>query len=377
MFKTIVLLISITSGTIAFAQPNIYQFDAIDTRNGLSNNQINTIFKDEKGFMWFGTMAGLNRYDGYNFKIFRHKIGDSTSINDDYITQIMPGPSHTLWIYTPNGWNIFDPHTEKFTSHLQKYLNAIGLPDDNFTRVVPDKKNNYWFVYPDAGLYKYNATINKTTFYNSTNKYYPLHSNNVVFLALDHTGYIWIAYSDGIIEKRDGTDNKLLFTTSVLQQYAENKSIDYRLYIDADNDIWIYCTGKIKGIYYYNTSANTLLPINKDSKTIHLNHDIIRGITQDDNGNIWVASDHGGVNLIDKKKFTVSYLLNNENDNKSISQNSVNTIYKDNNGIVWLGTFKKGLNYFHENSLKFPLYQHRSNNMLYNDVNRFVEVIYG
>ena len=63
-----------------------------------------------------------NRYDGYNFKIFKHHVDDSTSINDDYINQVFQGPHHTLWIYTPGGWNIFDQHTEKFTSRIQKTL---------------------------------------------------------------------------------------------------------------------------------------------------------------------------------------------------------------------------------------------------------------
>ncbi|MEO5565016.1 MAG: two-component regulator propeller domain-containing protein, partial [Chitinophagaceae bacterium] len=376
MTRIVALAVCMSSCFSLFAQKDQYQFETIDTRHGLSNNEIHSIFKDEKGFMWFGTKSGLNRYDGYNFKIFRHKLGDSTSINDNYVIQIAKGPDHAIWVYTSNGWNIFDPLTEMFRPNVQAYLKTFGIPDDNFTRLAGDSKNNFWFVRPRTGIYKYNAATNTTTLYNKDSKQHPLYSNNVFSVAIDHAGNTWISYSEGVIEKRSSTDNKLLTRSTALQEYSDNQRIGYRIFVDADNDLWIYSTGEIKGIYYYNASSDKLLPIRKDSKGIHLNNDLVRGVTQDDNGNIWVATDHGGVNLISKKDFSVSYLESNESDNKSISQNSINSIYKDRDGILWLGTFKKGLSYFHGNNLKFPLYQHRSSNgssLMYNDVNRFVE----
>lgn len=346
MLKTVILLAGITCNSLFLSAQS---FDAIDSKHGLSNNQVNAIVKDERGFIWFGTMSGLNRYDGYGFKIFKHKAGDSTTINDDFVNQLVQGPQHMLWAQTPNGWNVFDPRTEQFSPRLE-----------NYTAIVPDKKGHYWFVSPGTGIYK-KDNDNNSTFYKNT--------GNITALTADNAGFIWIAYEEGIIEKRD-TAYKLLKRTNVLQQYGQN--LDYRIFADADNDLWIYSTGKIRGVYYYNAQNDQLQPIRKDGTRVRLNNDIINGITQDDKGIIWIATDHGGINLIDKKDFTVRYLLNNENEAKSLSQNSVNTIYKDDNGIVWLGTFKKGVNYFHESSLKFPLYQHPVN-FVYNDVNRFVE----
>lgn len=354
MLKKVLLLVSILCSPLILPAQS---FDAIDSRNGLSNNQVNTIAKDEKGFVWFGTMSGLNRYDGYSFKVFKHKAGDSTTINDDFISQIVPGPHHALWVQTPNGWNVFDPRTEKFTTRLQDHLN---IKEENFTAIVPDGRGHFWFVLPGTGLYKYDNQHNSTFYRNP---------GNITALTPDHAGFIWIAYAEGILEKRD-TAYRLISQTKILQQYEPNT--DYKLFADADNDLWIYANGKIKGVYYYNTRTGSLLPIRKDGAKLRLNNDIINGITQDDKGNIWVATDHGGINLIDKKNFTARYIMNNENDPKSLRQNSVNTIYKDNSGIIWLGTFKKGINYFHESNLKFPLYQYPGN-FVYNDVNRFVE----
>ncbi|MEP6947698.1 MAG: two-component regulator propeller domain-containing protein [Ginsengibacter sp.] len=375
MLKTIVLLFSITSCSLLFAQNDLYQFEAIDVKNGLSGNQVNSIVKDEKGFVWFGTNAGLDRYDGYDFKIFKHKIGDTATLSDDYISQVMPGPYHTLWTLTRNGWNIFDPQTEKFTTHLQNTLHTLGIPDESFTSIVEDGQKNYWFVYPGKGLYRFNRSSGKTILYNS-HSHCSLYSNNVTTIIRDQKDFIWIAYSDGMIEKMDAADDKIVSRVNLLHQISNGQNLDYRLFADADNDIWIYSVNVAKGIYYYKPSSNSILPVNKDSREIRLNNNIITGIVQDDKGNIWIATDHGGINVIDKQNFSIHYITNNENDNKSISQNSLTTLYKDNDGIIWMGTFKKGINYFHESTLKFPLYTHLSGNrgsLTYNDVNKFAE----
>src|ERR1035437_1913358 len=104
------------------AQNNQFQFSHLDINNGLSHNNVTCIFKDNKGFMWFGTLSGLNRYDGYKFKIFKHTVSDTTSLNDDYIVSISEGPDNKLWIETRHGFNIYDPATEKFDRNITAYL---------------------------------------------------------------------------------------------------------------------------------------------------------------------------------------------------------------------------------------------------------------
>lgn len=171
-FSLLALLVSITCSNIIFGQQEQYQFDAIDGRNGLSSNQANAIFKDEKEFIWVGTMSGLNRYDGYSFKTFKHKSGDSTSINEDSITRVVEGPKHTLWVQTRNGWNIFDRQTETFTSGIQPFLYAIGITREINNRasgsaiswIVKDRENNFWFVLTGIGLYKFNSSTTKQPF---------------------------------------------------------------------------------------------------------------------------------------------------------------------------------------------------------------------
>lgn len=370
------LVVFLFAGTMATAQQSSIQFHHLTSRNGLSQNNVTCFLQDNKGFIWMGTTSGLNRYDGYSFKVFKHAVKDSTSINDDNIKDIVTGPDDKLWVFTSAGWNILDPATEKFSSQLQPVLKPIGINGGTLTSIYPDHQNNFWLVYAGTGVYRYNRLEKKTWFYSAASKSSPLFSNNITSIVDDGKGGIWLGYAEGVIEKMDAGTGKIVQTNTELQKKFGNITMDVRLFVDNDNELWIYSRGAERGIFYYKPSCNCVLALNTASKVSHLNNNVVNGITQDDKGNIWVATDHGGVNVIDKKTFSVQYLVNNENDSKSLSQNSMNTIYKDSNGILWLGTYKKGVNYFHESSLNFPLYQHKSDDpksLIYNDVNRFVE----
>lgn len=300
------LLVGITSNSNLFAQQYQYQFELLDVRNGLSGNQVNSIFKDEKGFMWFGTLLGLSRYDGYNFKVFTHRRADTTSISDDYINVVTAGPHNTFCILTRNGWNVFDPRTEKFTTNVVAFLHTSK---DRRTAIFKDKSNNFWYLKEGSGLIRYNPSSNKTTYYSTSSKSGKLFSNNVTSLAEDNAGSIWICYAEGVLEKLDVSKNSVVFRSNVLQPISNGQKFIYRLFADAEGDLWIYSSDIEKGIFYYKPASNYLLPINRDSKALRLNANLVGGISQDDNGNIWVATDHGGVNLINKKDFSIRYLV--------------------------------------------------------------------
>src|SRR4051794_1308737 len=105
-----------------FAQSSQYRFSHLDISNGLSHNQVNCIFKDSEGFMWFATASGLNRYDGYTFKVFKHDANNKNSISDDFINKIFEGPDKKLWILTRSGYCFYDPETEQFNSDMPPLL---------------------------------------------------------------------------------------------------------------------------------------------------------------------------------------------------------------------------------------------------------------
>ena len=359
------------------AQYDKYRFSRLDISQGLSHNEVTSFFRDEKGYLWLGTMSGLNRYDGNSFKIFRHDLRDPATINDDFISQIWEGPERRLWIATRKGFVIYDPRTEKFDRSPQSLLHSSGMISDSITGIRKDPEGNYWFLVPGAGLYQFDSTGRFMSHFghremdNST-----LHCDEPTSFAADSRGDWWIVYNDGVLEKMDARSGKIIFSTDIVQKNFFRQRTDYRIYIDAHNDCWIYMLGRAEGVFWYDPSSGACRNIREEEGRSGLNTNLVTGVVQDNKGLIWIATDHGGINLLDKKDFSIRHLLAREDDDKSLSQNSINSLYKDDAGIIWIGTYKEGASYYHEDIRQFPLYRHQPSepgSLPYNDVNRFVE----
>src|SRR5450432_1915216 len=115
------------------AQNGPYNFSKLTTNNGLSHNQINSILKDTDGFLWFGTTSGLDRYDGYSFKIYRKNPDDSGSLSDNSIISLFDLPDNKMWVMTRGIPCIYNSRAEKFDSNCNSYLNSIKLPSGSIS----------------------------------------------------------------------------------------------------------------------------------------------------------------------------------------------------------------------------------------------------
>lgn len=322
--------------------------------------------------MWFGTASGLNRYDGYTFKVFRHRENDSTSLNDDLIVKIQEGPHNKFWIDTRYGQCIFDPVSEKANANTLAYCKQLKLPVAPVTDIVKDKQGCYWFAQTGIGFSRYNPTEQTVhTFHRQVVKG---NAPEIADMAADNGGTLWVIYADGLLEGYNSATEKLIYSNTDIFKRADDPR--YRLFADAQNDLWIYTDAYPQGAFCFNTSTNQLVHYHRDGGTARLNNNLVTGIQQDNNGMVWIITDHGGVNLLNKQTGAISYLENKAEDIKSISQNSINAIYRDNTGIIWLGSYKRGINYYHENIIKFPVYRHLlsdARSLPFDDVNRFVE----
>ncbi|MGZ3873246.1 MAG: two-component regulator propeller domain-containing protein [Mucilaginibacter sp.] len=363
------------------AQNNQFQFSHLTINNGLSHNNVTSIFKDDKGFMWFGTLSGLNRFDGYKFKIYKHAANDSTSLDDDYVVSITNGPLNKLWIETRNGFNIYDPATEKFTHNTPGYLHSISIPDRYITAVKKDREGNFWFLHASLGVYRYNPISKKTIHLaHSTVDSTTICMNTVSDLAQDSAGDFWLIYRNGMMERMDPRSLRVTYRSHMFNKLPVQLNSSYKIFIDNQDDIWAFVPTYSAGVYLVNVKKGVFRHIDKGSDNRHLNTDVVSSVIQDANNRIWIATDHGGINLLNKHDFKIQYLLNREDDNKTIGQNSVTQMYKDNTGIIWVGTYKKGVGYYHESIIKFPLFTHHLSNaaddpgsLSFSDINSFAE----
>ncbi|HVW15407.1 MAG TPA: two-component regulator propeller domain-containing protein [Mucilaginibacter sp.] len=359
------------------AQNDQFQFSRLDITNGLSHNQVNCIFKDSKGFMWFGTLSGLSRYDGYEFKVFKHAANDTSTLIDDYIVNVGEGPGGKLWVETRNGFNIYDPETETFSHNIGGYLRSISIPDEHITAIRKDHQGNFWFLHATLGLFKFDPVTKKVTHVvHNPSDTTSIYANTVSDLAQDSKGNIWLCYYSGVLEKLDPANYSVKYRTYAIAKLPPGLNTSYKIYIDNQDDVWAFAPSYSSGVYYLDHRLAVLKHFERGARGRYLNTDVVSNVIQDDHNRIWIATDHGGINLLNKKDFSIRYLLNREDDNRSIGQNSLVYIYKDNTGIIWIGTYKRGVSYYHENIIKFAYYTHHlsdPNSLPFSDINSFAE----
>lgn len=370
--RSVIWIVFLLQSLSVFAQSKYYYFSKLNTYTGLSHNQVNSILKDPDGFLWFGTMSGLNRYDGYTCKIYHKRPGDSTSLLDNNILSLYELPDGKMWIMTMGGPCIYDPDTEKFNAGYQSYLQSLGLPPGTIAGIIKGNDGRYWFLYDDLDLYLYSVADKSAKPFRQNYTFQP--SEKITSVKETKDGKLWLVYQNGFLQEFDIKLNKIIFSSTALQKQTNGNNPN-RLFVDSDGDVWIWCY--TYGVFLFHPQDNSIRLFNRNSFPSRLNSEMVSQVVQDNNGLVWVGTDHGGVTLIDKRSnFRTSYLVNDPKEPKSLGQNTITTMYKDDNGIVWLGTYKQGVNYLNSNIVQFQYYHHQELNaqsLPYDDVNRFVE----
>lgn len=417
--KTLLIFLACLSFTRQYGQSYEYQFSHLDFTNGLSNNHVTSLYKDARGFMWFGTMAGLNRYDGYQFRVFKHDPKDPHSIVDNYIEQIFEGPEAKMWVESRAGrFNIYDAALDQFDPDYAAYLTRLSLPASRLLKIVGGNSGGargnsggargngslapqngggarsvkgYWFIYQSSGIFYYG--VDKKIVRAASVDPSPVTDGRQ-----DNEGNCWVVHQNGLLEKIDGLQRKVVYRSTLLEKEFGSNALPCSLYIDGQDDCWLYSNGAFKGVYYYRPGTaeqhgpagnpagqpdraappapGELRHLSEDAGEKKLSSNVVINALQDDKGRIWLATDHGGVDILDKKDFSITSIGHIENDRKSLPENSVTCLYKDSTGTIWLGTFKNGISYCHQNGIRFPQYRHQPNNpgsLPYDDVNNFAE----
>jgi signal transduction histidine kinase/ligand-binding sensor domain-containing protein/DNA-binding response OmpR family regulator len=347
--------------------------------NALSTNNVKCIFKDKTGFLWVGTQSGLNRFDGNSIKLFRNDPSDSTTVLDNSIENLFETPDGRIGVMTPSGTCLYDPEYERFTSDLSS-LNSFNVLPKTLTNVVEDREGNHWFMVREVGLVRYNEEKKHSLLLKHDPADTTTIASNIVTSIVQHPdGSYWVAHFNGTIEKVVVTSSghKVVYRDYFLykQHQIKKKFFKCQLFIDNDGDLWLYINNDDFGVHFFDLKNNRTRHFGRNTATAKLSSDLVSKIVQDTRGLLWVATDHGGINLIDKKSFSIRYLSHNPENKSSLVQNSITSLYKDKEGVIWVGTSKKGLSFYHQNIIRFPLYNRYSEpvGLPYEDINRFVE----
>jgi signal transduction histidine kinase/ligand-binding sensor domain-containing protein/DNA-binding response OmpR family regulator len=355
------------------AQEQQMQFKHFNINNGLSSNQVRTVFEDSRGFIWIGTIHGLNRFDGYSNKVFLKAKNDTNSLSDNSINHIYEAYDGKLWIETASGLVIFNHETEHFSTDDPLFHKNIPLPRTGFVNMFVDDQGDFWLIHNLDGMYKYNPESDLITHYETGKELMPY---SIGAVSSDTDGNIWIINSMPAIEvfnpKKQVVERRYIEPLNLLPKTTNQ----FNFHVDAEKNAWIYIVSDEKGVFHLNTTTEELTHYNSRSSSHRISHDNISTIISDHKGNVLIGSDHGGLNLIEKETGKIIVYGYAFTDKNSLSQNSITCLLRDSNNIIWIGTYKKGINYYHPDLFKFSTYTLnplRDDWLSTEDVNTFAE----
>ncbi len=352
LFGICMLCSSLTS-----AQDQQVLVEHYSIEDDLSQTAINTVMQDSRGFLWIGTQDGLNKFDGYNFTIFRNQPLDTNSLSNNYIHSICEDRNGDLWIGTNYGLNKYDYDEGKFIHFIADPTAENALKEDEVYYVYEGSEGYIW-IKTLSFLSRYNPNTGRFRHYEHYNDVFNFVSELPTFSILeDEKGILWVGTKDGL----HFFDREL----EIFKRYVHNPSdptsissnrIKY-IYEDSKKRLWI---GTEDGLNLYNRENETFQRFyNNPANPNSLSHNIVNILFEDHNGDLWIGTNDGLNRMIAPGRFEVikSYVM----DNQSILVTTVSSIIEDNSNILWVGTLQ-GLIKVVRNSRKFSLYSKRKDN---------------
>jgi len=327
-----------------------YLFKTLNASNGLLTSQVNCILKDSKGYMWFGTPAGLYRYDGYTFKTFQSNAKEGTSLPDSYIRSIDEALDGNLWIETATGYCVYNPQTEAFTRDMRPILQKMGI--EGTPRIVHiDRQKNIWISLEGKGIRAYN--MQTQLLYDFTKDRNGLPEGTICDISDCDEGGL-IIYDNGKIACCNISDGqRIVWTNDEIAQKGLRKTRSLRAFANK-KDIWLYGQGTL---FCYNTKSKTWdTTVGNKLGLTGTNVDCcVNGMALDHSGNIWLATNEAGLIRMGATSHEMTHVQPQSLNNQKMLEETVRiqSVYTDDTGLLWVGTEKYGVAYYGKNIYKF------------------------
>ncbi|SKC63574.1 hybrid sensor histidine kinase/response regulator transcription factor [Ohtaekwangia koreensis] len=356
-----------------FGQSEQFRFKQIDLKDGLSHPDVWTIFKDSRGFVWIGTADGLNRFDGYAIKSFINDPLDTTSLPGDGVYKIFETPDRRLLILTTAGFTLYDPENETFERHLDSFFKKYRI-SERLYNIIKDSDGFYWFVQPDKLVRYHPKQDGYIVIENIAADPLSIVKDEITGFCVDKNRNYWLIHANGIIERIEIHNQQGVVAERVETLQDVDRAVNnYQITADTEGDLWISAPGATNRVFVYDVEQKKLTGRGIVSQ---LNAKFVSGQTVADNDLIWVGTDHGGINILDKRTASIKNLFHVDGDHLSLASNAITCLYKDDQGIVWIGTYKRGVSYYHPNIYQFDIYKHNGtdpHSLPFEDINSFEE----
>ncbi len=359
IISSILLIFLLTQ--ITYPQNAELNFKHLTSDNGLSQNFISSILQDKKGFMWFGTKDGLNRYDGYSFIVYQHNPFDSTTISANYITALFEDSRGYIWVGTLNGGlNCFQRETETFIRIHLKSGTAKNYNTNEIKSIIEDANGNIWIGTRGDGIFKLSIQnknpfkINYKQFVNETNNKESLKSNLVTALHFDSNGFLWVGTEMGLTQFNVNT--KIFTNYNIQTKNPKAPESPYQnsigsIYESKSGELWL---GTLSGLVKFNSRDGSYKLFPHHFDIYRYGWGRIIQIVEDYSGKLWLAT-LGELMRFDPSTGNYNYFRNDPLNPQTISYNSISSIYLDKTGILWIGTSGMGINLFDSKANRFPI----------------------
>jgi ligand-binding sensor domain-containing protein/serine phosphatase RsbU (regulator of sigma subunit) len=319
-----------------------YNFEHISIPDGLSNAQVWDILQDKYGFLWIATSDGLNRYDGYNFKIYKNDPSNKTSLPNNTVSALMIDSDGIMWVGTSSGFSKYDQSNDSFETHLPDSARTSSS-SNNVLTMVQDSKNRIWLLTQD-GIFIFNKNKKEIQ------KAYLKDGNNKV--ATTGISTALLETSSGTIYSNQSLTGLIKYNESInlfenINITPHNPNLFYlqtmiELYEDKTGKIWICSENGFFNYDPYTGNFNEINLFKKDPKPGFWTN-LVSGLYQDESGFLWIGTIYHGMFRYNMKTNEIISLNQSEFPSTVRNSNGFWKLYKDDFGILWIGTQNNGL----------------------------------
>ncbi|MCC6254166.1 MAG: response regulator [Ignavibacteriaceae bacterium] len=344
-------------------------FKHLSGNDGLSQNFVSCILQDQKGFMWFGTKDGLNRYDGYNFVVYQNDPFDTTTISDNFITSLFEDSRGNIWAGTLNGGlNCFERTTEVF-HHIRYSSNTPAVYNsEEIKSITEDSSKNIWIATRGEGVFKLSLGKRNSfefkykQFSSQPNNAGGISSNIVSTLFIDSKGVLWLGTLNGL-DKFDASNESFVhYQFPIKNPMAPDNDFEntvYSIHESSNGNLWL---GTLSGLVEFNRQAESYKFFSHHYDVYRYGWGNIIQIVEDASGKMWLATS-GELMRFDPKTFTYDYFRNDYLNQRSLSYNSISSLYIDRTGILWVGTAGMGIDFYDPKVNRFSTFIKKSSSL--------------
>lgn len=300
--------------------------------------------------MWFTTMEGINRYDGYRFTVYKHNAAKTSSISNNFVNDLAEDKTGNIWIATGSGLDKFNRKTDTFTHYFPK---TAG--DFTAKTIFIDSRERIWLGTLN-GLYLFNPSTGKFISYKHTATGNSISHDVIYDIAEDSNGMLWIATEDGLNVYSPKTERFICYKNKPGNKLSIGANWIKAVYKDQKGNMWAGTQGG--GIARFNPIDQTFTNfIHNDKDPFSICHNDILSFAEDSKGNLWIGTENGGISVLNEATGSFRQYQFDSNDNSSLSNNSIYCIYKDDINNMWIGTWSGGINFLAFHGEKFGLYR--------------------